>query len=287
MNKKIKHFQNRVVSSTKSLLNRNRLNQNIGILQLEKGNLEANLREKDSIINSKRNFLAERYLKGSGIEIGAAQLPVKLPDIAKVLYVDVFDENKLREIYPLYKKLDIVNIDVVDDGEKLSKFNNGSLDFIIANHFIEHCLDPIGTIINMYNKLRNEGVLYMAIPDKRYTFDKPRPLTSYDHLIKEHRDKSGQKFRLEHTIEYAKVKLGKQKNIDSKVKSKVKDIMESGYRIHYHVWTTKEMIEMLIRLNNDFGIDFEVEAMLKNHHEVIFIIRKKPAHRPIDYTPQM
>lgn len=178
-----------------------------GILRLEKGNLEAIIRDKDAVINSKRNFLAERYLAGNGIEIGAAQLPVRLPKKAKVKYVDVFTADELRKVFPLYTKLDIVQVDVVDDGEKLTKFKDSSLDFIIANHFLEHCLDPIGTVLNMYKKLRKSGVLYMAIPDKRYTFDKPRPLTSYGHLLDEHKDRTGQKFRLEHTVEYVKVKL--------------------------------------------------------------------------------
>jgi hypothetical protein len=110
----------------------------IGILQLEKGDLEATIREKNTLINSKRNFLAERYISGHGIEIGAAQLPVRLPAKASVKYVDVFTADELREAFPLYKKLRIVDIDVVDDGEKLDKFKDNSLDFIIANHFLEH-----------------------------------------------------------------------------------------------------------------------------------------------------
>lgn len=287
MYRKIRKISKSAFSPVKRLSKSKNLKTNIGILQLEKGNLEARVRELESIINSKRNFLAERYISGRGIEIGAAQLPVRVPAGSSVKYVDVFTDEELKKALPLYDKLDLVHVDVVDDGEKLSKFSNGSLDFIIANHFIEHCLDPIGTIINMYKKLRNEGILYMAIPDKRYTFDMPRPITTYNHLLEEHNDKTGKKFRLEHTKEYVRVKLGKQKNLELKAEKRVQEILDSGYRVHYHVWTTKEMVEMLMRLGDDFNIDFEVEALLKNHHEVIFIIRKKPAHRPIDYTPQM
>lgn len=245
----------------------------IGILQLEKGQLEAVVREKNLIIENPRNFLAEHFIQGQGIEIGAAQLPVKLPVGASVKYVDVFTADELKKAWPKeYPKLDIVEIDVVDDGEKLTKFKAGSLDFIIANHFIEHCLDPIGTIINMYKKLRNHGVLFMAIPDKRYTFDKKRPLTTYEHLLEEHKDPTKLKFLREHTEEY--VRLGEK--YKGSVADRAQSIIESSYRVHYHVWTQRQMTEMFTRLASDFKLDFEIEALIKNRHEIIYIIRKTP-----------
>ena len=271
----------------KSRPNRHDLHQTIGILQLEKGQLEADVRDRDAILRSKRSFLANNYISGQGIEIGAAQMPVKLPAKAKARYVDVFSAEDLKKALPLYEKLDIVHVDVVDDGEKLTKFKDNSLDFIIANHFIEHCIDPIGTVINMYKKLKREGVLYVGIPDKRYTFDIDRPLTTYEHLLEEHKDKTNNKFKAAHTLEYVKVKLGKDKNSPEKVKKRVQEILDSGYRIHYHVWTQREMTEMFARLAKDFKLDLEIEALLKNHHEVVYVLRKMPAHKPIDYTPEM
>lgn len=246
-----------------------------GILQLEKGQLEANVRELTAIVDSPRNFLAHHYIRGNGIEIGAAHLPIKMPPQAHVRYVDVFTADELRKIFPQeYTKVDIVNVDVVDDGEKLEKFKNNSLDFIIANHFIEHCLDPIGTILNMYAKLHKEGVIYMAIPEKRYTFDKPRPITPYSHLLEEHEDKTSMKFRLEHTEEA--IRLTDKPGTD--VAKKVQEIMDSGFRVHYHVWTQKEMTEMFVRIAKDFDINLEIEALLKNLHEVIYVLRKQPAN---------
>ena len=67
--------------------------------------------------------------------------------------------------------LELVKVDIVDDGEKLSSFPDGQLDFIIANHMIEHTANPLGTIRNHLRKIREGGVLYYAVPDKRYTFD--------------------------------------------------------------------------------------------------------------------
>lgn len=58
---------------------------------------------------------------------------------------------------------------------------------------------------------------------------------------------------------------------------RVQEILDSGFRIHYHVWTQKEMAEMFVRLAEEFGVDLEIEAQLKNRHEVIFILRKQPS----------
>ncbi|MDO8335939.1 MAG: methyltransferase domain-containing protein [Candidatus Saccharibacteria bacterium] len=241
-----------------------------GILQIEKGQLEAAVRDLTLGFEAPRNFLAHQYIHGKGIEIGAAQLPVKLPPKAKVKYVDVFTAEELRKAWPQdYTKLDIVEVDVVDDGEKLAKFKNKSLDFIIANHFMEHCLDPIGTLINMYGKLRKDGVLFFGIPDKRYTFDSERPITSYAHLLKEHKD-SSKSFLWEHTEEY--IRLGE--NYKGDIEKRTQELIDSEYRVHYHVWTAREMKEFFERTIVDFKLDMEVVASVKNMHEVIFILQK-------------
>jgi SAM-dependent methyltransferase len=255
------------------------VNTEKGILQLEKGQLEAKIRKLTTITESPRNFLAHHYIRGKGIEIGAAHLPVKMPLGATVRYVDVFTADELRKVFPQeYSKVDLVDIDVVDDGETLAKFKDDSLDFIIANHFIEHCLDPIGTILNMYAKLRKEGVIYMGIPEKRYTFDKPRPVTPYNHLLEEHKDKTKMKFRRIHTEEAIRLTDNTIKG-EKAIEKRVQEIMDSGFRIHYHVWTQKEMTKMFVRLAEDFKIDLEIEALLKNLHEVIYVLRKQPSDK--------
>lgn len=252
------------------LQHRSELVHDNGILQLEKGYLEADIRELLSITENPRNFLAQHHIKGHGIEIGAAQLPVKLPKKASVKYVDIFTADELRKAWPQdYMKLDIVEIDVVDDAEKLSKFKTNSLDFIIANHFLEHCLDPIGTLINMTKKLRKDGVLFFAIPDKRYTFDKDRKITPYSHLEAEYKDKD-KSFLVEHTEDF--VKLGEKHK--GNINKRVKELIDSEYRIHYHVWTQNEMYELFTRASHDFSLKLEITAMVKNGHEVIFILKK-------------
>lgn len=273
----------RKVPLVSSILKSQDLSKDKGILQLEKGQLEADVREARAVADSPRDFLALHYLHGKGIEIGAAHHPVKIPAGASVKYVDLFSAGDLRKAFPLeYENAAIVDVDIIDDAEKLTKFKPRSLDFIIANQFLEHCLDPIGTVLTMYSKLRSGGVLYMAIPDMRYTFDRERALTTYEHSLEEHKDKTHKKFRKEHTYDYVRLAVPLDAHYSTAeirkhdIDTQVQEILDSDYRIHYHVWTQKEMTELFMRLAQDFRVSLEIEAVLKNNHEFVYILRKEP-----------
>ena len=79
--------------------------------------------------------------------------------------------SELRQEYAELVNLDLVEVDIVDDGETLATIADGSQAFIIANHFLEHCEDPIGTIGTHLRKLQAGRRPLLHGPDKRYTFD--------------------------------------------------------------------------------------------------------------------
>jgi SAM-dependent methyltransferase len=114
---------------------------------------------------SVREFVAARYLKGQGMEIGALDKPMPLPKGVAVKYVDRMSTADLLVEYPELKGRKLVNVDIVDDGQVLGKVPPGSADFVIANHFLEHCADPLRSLKNMFRVLRPSGVLFLTIPD--------------------------------------------------------------------------------------------------------------------------
>lgn len=123
------------------------------------------------ITRDTRGDLARELLRGSGLEIGARHLALAVPPEARVRYVDRMTVDDLRAHYPELAGRPLAPVDVVDDGERLSAIAAESVDFIVANHFLEHCEDPIQTIETHLGKLRPGGILFYAVPDKRYTFD--------------------------------------------------------------------------------------------------------------------
>jgi len=218
-----------------------------------------------------REDIARRYLNGSGIEIGALHKPLKVSPSTRVKYLDRMSAESLRQHYPELNELPIVPVDIIDDGETLATISDASQDFVIANHFFEHCQNPIKAVSNMLRVLRHDGVLYLSIPDKRYTFDRDRPVTKLAHLIKDYSE--GPDWSRKPAFEEYVRFVDKIKD-ETEAQKKVAHYLAMDYSIHYHVWTEIEMLELLVFLNQNLKIPFFVELVVKNDIEVIMILRK-------------
>src|SRR5438309_1826974 len=111
-------------------------------------------RSEQRKIDGLRPALARQFLQGRGIEIGALWNPLRVPRAATVTYVDRMSVADLRTHYPELDEMPLASVDAIDEGERLATFAAGSQDFIIANHFLEHAQDPIGTIARHIEVLR-------------------------------------------------------------------------------------------------------------------------------------
>src|SRR5690349_17845560 len=80
-----------------------------------------------------------KYLKGSGLEIGALHNPMPIDrNQASVRYVDVMSLEEQRRHYPELANYPLVTPDIVSAADALPMVDAGSQDFIIANHLLEH-----------------------------------------------------------------------------------------------------------------------------------------------------
>ena len=119
--------------------------------------------------------------------------------------------------------------------------------------------------------LKPGGVLYLAIPDKRYTFDSERPVTPFEHLEADHRD-GPETSRDEHYREYARYVHHCRTEQD--VAGTARHLKATGYSIHFHVWTQAEVLELLAAMRMRYQMPFDVETVVKNGIEVIMVLRK-------------
>jgi SAM-dependent methyltransferase len=215
-----------------------------------------------------RELIAEAYLSGDGIEIGALHNPLTLPAAARVKYVDRLSIPDLRKQYPELESEELVNVDILADGERLETVADESQDFVIANHFIEHCQDPIGAVLNMLRVLKPGGVLYLAIP-RRCGFDADRPVTTLEHLMRDHLE-GPEWSRAQHFEEWVRLV---NKATEPDVEKQAAELMCMDYSIHFHVWTPFEMLELIVALRKI--AEFEIEIGLAHQGvEVIFVLRK-------------
>jgi SAM-dependent methyltransferase len=217
----------------------------------------------------RRKVIARAYLRGRGLEIGALHNPLKVPPAARVRYVDRLDDADLRREYPELRDKALVHVDIVDDGETLATVPDGSQDFVIANHFVEHCENPIGAVGNMLRVLKVGGLLYLAIPDKRHTFDRDRPVTSLEHLMRDYHEGPDWS-RRGHYEEW--VRLVDKIPDPAGRERQVATLLARRTAIHFHVWTQAEMVDLVAALRRLFA--FDVDLMFKRDNEVLFIVRK-------------
>lgn len=229
---------------------------------------------------TKRYRIAKKYLRGSGIEIGALHNPLRVSRGITVSYVDRLTRGELLVEYPEMREFHdrFVDVDVVDDGETLSRFADSSLDFIIANHMLEHCENPLGTLRNHLLKLRAGGVLYYAVPDKTRCFDVDRPLTSFEHLERDDQEGPGNS-REAHYLEFVRCTtkhtwMSREISDDVDQAREAARLMTSHYSIHFHVWDTASFSEFLTRARAYLNRCFEVKCVVRNSNEIVAVLQK-------------
>jgi hypothetical protein len=123
-----------------------------------------------------------------GLEIGAFDLPFILPDEADVSFADYQSTAQLLE---LARRTEGHSSDCVVPVNYLLGTNDWSavptdFDWVAAAHVIEHAPSMIDWLHRIADRLNPGGILFLVIPDKRYTFDYFRPETSLGKILTDH-----------------------------------------------------------------------------------------------------
>lgn len=128
---------------------------------------------------------------GHGIEIGPCHNPIA--SRKKGYNVHVIDHLDREGLIAKYRDhhIDLDRIEEVDfvwRGENYTDLTGKSkyYDWIIASHVIEHTPDFIGFLNNCDSVLKDDGVLSLVVPDKRYCFDHYRPVTGIARIVDSH-----------------------------------------------------------------------------------------------------
>jgi SAM-dependent methyltransferase len=131
------------------------------------------------------------YFEGKhGLEIGGAS--------------ELFQSRSLLPVYPIAAVIDNCNFATVTTWQKgaqdsrytaqficeatdLRNVNDGSYDFVISSHVIEHIANPLKALIEWKRVSCKDGVILVVCPDGRKTFDHKRPITPLLHLIEDYK----------------------------------------------------------------------------------------------------
>ncbi len=125
---------------------------------------------------------------GLGIEIGPSHDP--LAPKREGYRVHVIDHLTREQLVVKYATQPVAHdrieeVDFVWSGQSYAELTGRphGYDWIIASHMIEHTPDLIAFLANCEAVLKDTGVLCLVVPDKRFCFDRFRPVTGLARVI--------------------------------------------------------------------------------------------------------
>ncbi len=219
-----------------------------------------------------------KFLSGSGLEIGALHESCILPEVCRVRYFDVVDRGEAIRLFPTLDADLFVEVDVVGDIDKrdLRKLGESSQDFVVANHVIEHVANPIAMLEDLFYVTRLNGVIYLSAPDKRYTYDVERALTTFEHLKSEY-EEGVDYVTDEHYLDFLR-HAGKHVFEDPNRDIQADIEFNRARREHAHVWSTETFLAFLESCKALLQIEYDIlyhSSGDENQIECLVVMNKK------------
>ncbi|MEA3275269.1 MAG: methyltransferase domain-containing protein [Pseudomonadota bacterium] len=198
-------------------------------------------------------------LKGQGLEIGALDAPAPVPARCVVEYCDAVSKEEAASVYSEVNSEHFVDVEYVCDLDTkgLSIFSTENFDFVILNHVIEHVANPIRVIEELFRVTRPGGLVIVSAPDKTFTYDKNRNLTSFEHLQIEY-EMNVTESSDDHYVEFLRgvhPHVFNHPDIDQLLPEHVEHA--KGRREHVHVWDSDSFADFLRRTLAVLGIEAE------------------------------
>lgn len=133
--------------------------------------------------------------RGRGLEIGPLDIPIGDTRTDDVKYVDVQDRDGIVEHYRDDQNVVLENIPEIDywliHGDRTlglaeAVAPGAPYDWVFASHVIEHVPDVIGWLAEIAKVTAPDARIILAVPDRRYCFDRLRPPSTVGQLIAAH-----------------------------------------------------------------------------------------------------
>lgn len=225
------------------------------------------------------------FFAGKGLDIGPFDKPFIADPKAMGLIVETVDRwspEDLRRLFPEIKDSAVAPptylFDVSSKGLAFSP--NQHYNFVICSHVIEHVANPFWLIYECYRVLKDNGVLYLSVPDCRHSDDQGRALTSYDYLLNLY-ENGITEISDERVLDYLRgprIYTGWVKKAfeDHAITKETLD-NERLRSFHVHVWDSQLFIDQFARFSEYAGLSLKLVDLFvweNNLYEGVIIVRK-------------
>jgi 2-polyprenyl-3-methyl-5-hydroxy-6-metoxy-1,4-benzoquinol methylase len=234
---------------------------------------------------------------GTGLEIGPLDKPLVIKKDGPIKYLDYMSRAELLVRHAGAVDPDtMVDIDYINSPTNtLSEAIPEKFDYVIACHVIEHIPNMIAWLNELHKILKDGGYLYLAIPDKRYTFDIARPVTSLSHFLNDYAQNI-KTANFDHIFEhiYMKRNITAADVWNNRVADKInvkRFSAQEAYRtalremepgkypdVHCHVFTGQDFLSIvntLIEMNLISYTVHKFEDVTRPYNEFILILKKQ------------
>ena len=188
------------------------------------------------------------------LEIGAFSAPTVDLSEAEVKFLDYYATEELRSMARTsgVDPASIVAVDYVCRSDDYTEVVEETFDVLVANHVLEHIDRTIAWLQMLRALLRDRGLLFLVLPDKKKSFDRFRSDTSLGHLLFEHLEPE-QDVSAVHSFEtelyYDSTYVGKENDpaIKLDVERLRRSIVASHPGVHRHVFQFETFGERIMK----------------------------------------
>lgn len=231
-------------------------------------------RRKPKAVIEKKVYL-KLFRNKIGLEVGGPSkiFSYKIPIYSEVKNLDgcnfsdqtLWEKDIKKELgYNYFKNK--TGKQFICEASNLADIPDKSYDFLIASHCLEHCANPLKVMHEWLRVIKNKGAILLVLPDKRYTFDHKREVTSFNHLLDDYKkdiDENDLTHLPEildlHDLEMDKPAGNKEKFRDRALKN------YENRGLHHHVFD----FDLLLIIFEHFNLKVLDTKFTEPHHQII------------------
>lgn len=157
------------------------------------------------------------------------------------------------------------------EASNLETIPNENYDFLIASHCLEHCANTLKTVEEWLRVIKKGGVILLILPDRKYTFDHNRPITTFDHLMEDFNNDIDEQdlTHLAEILESHDLSMDLPAGTMGQFKRRSLDNFKNRC-LHHHVFDEK----LLLKIYTHLDIRVIDIVFVKPYHQIVLGIKK-------------